>query len=66
VIAGLAVLVVAQAEPLVQQPEGPMGSSAEPHGVAGAAPFAAGGLLLAGDIGGTKTIRIEIAGFGAR
>lgn len=33
-----------------------MGGSAEPHGVAGAGPSAADGLLLAGDIGGTKTI----------
>ena len=33
-----------------------MGGSGEPHGVAGAGPSAADGLLLAGDIGGTKTI----------
>ena len=33
-----------------------MGGSAEPHRVAGAGPSAADGLLLAGDIGGTKTI----------
>ena len=33
-----------------------MGGSVEPHGVLGAGPAAAGRLLLAGDIGGTKTI----------